>query len=222
MVLMLRDSDDVRFFVLSQRDGDRPGYTVSRWPLGSTVDIAPDSSTDVPDAVRNVVRQGVPIPRDGSLFGWNGGDAITALIAVYAMYTPASPNPSWAVMPLAEIPAAEWPPFTREPFFGRWFWEHYWAANLISLSGSIAATPDTVFWVNTKPILGSDCCAVKRDIDGPQGHTLRQGRYAYYEALQGDRAVPPLSALLEDVGKTDLAPRFQQWSHSGGIAAVAP
>lgn len=60
----------------------------------------------VPDVVVDAVTHGVPFPQDGSLFGWTHGDGVTALVAVYASYTPASPEPSWAAMPLAGIPEA--------------------------------------------------------------------------------------------------------------------
>jgi hypothetical protein len=213
MVLMLQDDERPRFFVLSHRRGDRPGYLVYPWPAGSIVEIMADTGAEIPDAVRRALSGGVPIPRDGSLFGWSGGDAIAALVVIDAVYTPASPSPSWTVMPLAGIPEAEWPPFTREPTFGYWFWEHYRAGSVISLSDPVAATPDTVFWVDTKSVLGSDCCVVTRDMSAPRGQTLRRGCYVYYAALQADQAVPPPSALLAGASKIDLAPRFQLWKN---------
>jgi hypothetical protein len=222
MVLMLQDGDYPRFFVLSHRRGGKPRYTVYPWPVGGIAEITADAAAEIPGWVRNVVTRGVPIPRDGSLFGWSGGDAITALVVVDAVYTPASPSPSWAVMPLAGIPDAEWPPFTREPAFGHWFWEHYRAGRVVSLSEPIAATRDTVFWVDTKAILGSDCCAVGRDVSAPPGHTLRRGCYVFYEALQADKGVPPLSALLANADKIDLAPRFQRWGNGKSSSPDEP
>jgi hypothetical protein len=143
----------------------------------------------------NVVTCGVPMPRHGSLLGWARGTDITALVAFYATYSPMSPDPYWAVMPLADIPQSSWPPFAGEPFFGCWFWEYYQAGNISWLDDLIAGTPGTVFWINTKAVLGSDCCAVARDITSPGGHTLRRGRYVYYEALQAGKPVPPLRKL---------------------------
>lgn len=217
MVVMLQDEDQPRFFVLTQRRGDGHDFTMSPWPVGTMTEITTDSDGEIPDPVRDAVRQGVPIPRDGSLFGWGDTAAITALVAVEAVYSPASPWPTWTVMPRAGIPEAGWPPFTREPMFGHWFWEHYRAGNIVSLSGPIAARPDTVFWVNTTAILGSDCCAVRRDVDVFHGRTLPRGCYAYYEVWQPGQAAPSLSALLEDVSKIDLAPRFQRWGNGDGL-----
>jgi hypothetical protein len=213
MVVLLQDEAHPRFFVLTHRRGDGPDYTVSAWPVGSMTEITADGDSAIPDRVRKAVRHGVPIPRDGSLFGWGDTDAITALVAFEAVYSPATPSPTWTVMPRAGIPEAGWPPFTREPMFGRWFWEHYRAGNVVSLSGPVAATPDTVFWVNTTAILGSDCCAVGCDIAVSRDRTLSRGCYAYYEVWQAGQAAPSLSALLEDASKIDLAPRFQRWGN---------
>jgi hypothetical protein len=217
MVLMLQDGEDRGFFVLSQDRGDaKPSYSLWPWPAGDIVDIEVESSIDVPDVAVNAVTRGVPIPRDGSLFGWTGGDAISALIVVYAEYTPAYPEPGWAVMPLAGTPEAQWPPFTGEPLFGHWSWEQFQAGSIISLEGLIAETPDTVCWVDTKAVLGSDCCAVARDISTRAGHVLRHGCYVYFQALRAGKPVPSLKALLADPGKIDLAPRFQRYQDSGG------
>jgi hypothetical protein len=215
MVLMLRDADDARFFMLLHNCGEgRPPFSLYPWRADGVVDIQADGGA-APEVVADAVTLGVPIPR-GSLFGWTRGEVVTALVVVYAEYTPASPVPSWGVMPLADIPERQWPPFTDEPLFGHWFWEYYRAGNIIPLGGLIAGTPGTVFWADTKAILGSDCCAVTRDIRGPEGHILRRGRYVYYQALRAGKPVPPLTVLLANIGKTDLAPRFQQSSHSDG------
>ncbi|MGH3068087.1 MAG: hypothetical protein ACRDMI_05820 [Streptosporangiaceae bacterium] len=222
MVVMLQGGDHPQFFVLTHRRGDGPDYTMSPWPVGSMTEITADGDGEIPDRVRTAVRHGVPIPRDGSLFGWSDAHVITALVAVETVYTPASPWPTWAVMPRAGFPEAEWPPFTREPIFGHWFWEHYRDGNVVSLSDAIAATPDTVFWVDTTAILGSDCCAVGRDIDVSRGHTLLRGCYAYYRAWQAGQAAPPLSALLADASKIDLAPRFQRWGNGDETSPGEP
>jgi len=208
IVLMLRDGDDVQFFALShQNSEDRPSYMFLPWPTGDIKDIEADRVV-APDVILKAVTHGVPIPQDGSLFGWLDNDVVTALVAVYTKYTSASPIPSWAIMPLADIPETQWPPFADERFFGYWFWEHYQAGSITLLNGLIARTPDTVYWVDTRTILGSDCCAVAHDVTGPDGHTLQRGRYVYYRALRADKPVPPLAVLLADTGKIDLAPRL--------------
>ena len=209
MVLMLPDGDDADFFVLMcDSSQDRPLYSLCIWRAGGIMDIDADSSAAVPDVVVNAVTRGIPIPRHGSVFGWSSGDAIVALVAVFAESASASAEPSWTVMPLAGTPEAQWPPFMCERLFGHWFWEYYRAGCIISLDDLIARKPDTVFWVDTKAILGSDCCAVARDISSPEGPLLRHGRYVYFQVLQAGNPVPSLEALLADSGKIDLAPRF--------------
>jgi hypothetical protein len=215
MVLMLPDGDGAGYFALTRHRGDgEASYSLWSWPAGDIVEIDTEPSAAVPDVAADVATRGVPIPRDGSLFGWIGGDAVTALIVVYTEYTAESPEPSWTVMPLAGIPEDQWPPFTGEPLFGHWTWDYCQAAKAVSLAALIAANPDTVFWVDTKPLFGSDCCAVARDVADPDGPTLRRGRYAYYEVLRAGTPVPPLSALLADASRIDLGLRFQRPEHS--------
>lgn len=213
MLLAVSDSDEARYFVLSHdRRGGKHRYSLRQRHTTDTVDIEADGSDIVPNVVVNAVTHGVPIPRDGSLFGWERGGAVTALVPVYTTFTPEFPEPFWIVMPRTGIPEAQWPPFTGERFFGHWFWEHYWAGRIISLGDLIARTPDTVFWTNTKAILDSDCCTVARDIASSEGYTLRRGIYVCYQTLRADKAVPPLTVLLADVEKTDLAPRFRRFA----------
>jgi hypothetical protein len=208
MVLMFRDGHDVEFFLLSHnRAKEQPFYSLSPWPAGEARNIEIHAS-DAPSVVVKAVTRGVPIPRHGSLLGWSCGNDITALVAFYAKYSFRSPKPYWAMMPLADISESSWPPLTGERFFGCWFWEYYRAGSISSLDELIARTPGTVFWVNTKDILGSDCCAVARDITSPEGHILRRGRYVYCEALREGKPVPPLQTLLAAMDKADLASRF--------------
>jgi hypothetical protein len=209
MVLMLAGDDDVNFFVLLRDYGDgRAAYTVIPWHADGPVIIEPDGG-DVPDLAANVVLRGVPIPRDGSLFGWIHGRPVTALIVVYSRYTPDRRAPTWSVLPLVGIEKADWPPFTDERLFGHWFWDHYRAGSIVDLGEVIAATTDTVFWVDTYATLGSDCCVVTTDVETPEGHVLRRGRYVGAATLRAGMAVPTPAVLLADAGKTDLAPRFR-------------
>lgn len=210
MVLLVRDDDESAYFVLTHDCGQgTPFYSVSPWRAGGEiVDIEVDGGS-VPDWVASAVTRGIPIPRHGSLFGWRWEDEITALIAVYAEFAPAFPEPSWAVMPRAGTPEVRWPPFTGEHLLGHWFWKHYRAGSMDTVGDLVARTPDAVFWVDTEAVIGSDCCVVSRDIADHEGYTLRRGCYVYYEALLAGKSVPPLDVLLSDPSKTDLATRFE-------------
>jgi hypothetical protein len=217
MILMLRRDDGPQFFVLSQdcRD-DRPRYSLRVRRSSDSVDIEAKSSAGIPDAVVEAVSHGVPIPRDGSLFGWRSQGTVATLVPVYTAFRPQSPDPFCAVMPRVGTEEARWPPFTDERPFGPWFWQHYAMEEIISLDSLIAETPGTVFWADTKPILGSHCCAIARDIKSPGGCTLQRGVYAYFRALRTGEPVPSLGALLASSNKTDLAPRFQRSVRSAG------
>lgn len=210
MVLMLQDEDYAGFFVLSgdYRNG-KQAYSVWSWPAGDIVAIEVGSEATVLEPATTAVTCGVPIPQDGSLFGWTYGDVISALIVVYAEYSDEYPEPGWAVMPLTSASEELWPPFTGEPLFGHWSWNEYKSGNIISLDRVIAATPETVYWVDTKDTLGSDSCAVAHDISPHEGAVLRRGRYVYYEALQAEEHVPSLTELLTSASALDLAPRFR-------------
>jgi hypothetical protein len=216
MVLMLPDGGDAGYFVLSYQNSEaRSSYSLWSWPAGDVVAIDPDGSAPVPRQAMDAVTLGEPIPRDGSILGWTYGGEVTALIVVYARYTPTHPEPGWAVMPRVDTPEDQWPSFTGEPLFGHWSWDRYWGSSMVSLDRAIAAAPDTVSWVDTTAILGSNCCAVARDITDPSGFTLRSGRYVDYEVLRADKTIPTLEALLADPDKIDLAPRFLEWSALG-------
>ena len=209
IVLMLEDVDEDRFFVLLRdHSTGRSRYSLRSWRGESAVDIKADGGTAVPDVFAEAVTGGVPIPQDGSLFGWKSGDAITALITFYAAYTPVCPEPSWSVMPLAGTSEAQWPPFTGERLLGHWFWEHHRAGSAVSLGDLIARTPGVVFWTYTEAIFESGCCIVMRDIEAPEGYTLQRGCYVYDQVLRAHKPVPLLDTLFNDYGKIDLAGRF--------------
>jgi hypothetical protein len=219
ILLALSESDGARFFVLmhDRRDG-RSLYLLRQRGARETVHIEADGDVAVPDVAVNVVTRGVPIPRDGSLFGWRYGDAVTALIPVYTASTPASPDPFCAVMPHTGVPEVQWPPFTEERLPGSWFWEHYWARRIVSVGGLIAETPATVFWANTKATLGTNCCVVAQDVESSEGYKLRRGIYVYYKVLRAGTPVPSLTVLLADSGKIDLAAPFRRFVDSDGLA----
>jgi hypothetical protein len=219
MVLLLRE--DVAFYVLwLDHDEDEINYSIGPWSAGDEAQISVHRSTGITDTLVRAICSGVPIPRDGSLFGWTPDDVVLALIVVYAEYAPDSPEPSWTIMPLAGAAESQWPPFVGERLFGPWFWEYYQAGNIISLRDLIAQHPDTVFWVDATAALGSASCVVADDISDSCGHVLRRGRYVYFQALRAGKAVPPLEALLADPGKADLAPQLEWSSHTAAEAKV--
>jgi hypothetical protein len=213
MVLMVPGRP--KFFVLRLLlRNDRPVYSVGLWPTGDFQENSADDNAPVSDTLANALTQGVPIPRDGSLFGWIHGDVVTALIVVYASESQ-DLVPSWAIMPLAGAPEWQWPPFSGERLFGSWFWKHYRAGEIVCLGNSVAENPGAVFWVDTKAALGSDCCLVKRGIGISAGYTLPRGCYVYIQALREGRQVPPLEQLEGGNGNIDLAAWYDRSSCEG-------
>lgn len=209
MVLMAHEGLTCFVLWLDYENGE-PVYSIGPWPAGDIAEISADGSAPVSDALVDVLTHGVPIPRDGSMFGWTHHDAVTALVVVYAGESRGS-VPSWTVMPLADAPEWQWPPFTDERFFGNWFWKHYRAGEVVCLDDLVAGTPDTVFWVDTKATLGSDSCVVARDIRSSTGDTLQHGCYVYFRALRERKPLPSLESLLADADKVDLSPRYKQF-----------
>ncbi len=206
MVLMVHDGDRSDFYMLARdRSEDKPFYSLASWrPEGSRVDIEADCVA-VPSATASVLSRGIPLPCHGSLFGWLQEREVTALLAVYTEYAPEYPEPSWAVMPLADAPAQRWPPFTGQ-HFGSWFWEYHGAGALVSLAALVAANPGTVFWTGIQGMPGWDCCVVSRDLKSDTGYVLARGSYLNYQALQQGVKVPPPDRWPTGVLKTDLAP----------------
>jgi hypothetical protein len=154
------------------------------------------------------VARGVPLPRDGSLYGWVDRGKVTALIAFYSHYTPACPEPAWLLMPNADLSEAAWPSVTGERLVGPWLWEYVRAARIVNLAPCIATAGNAAFWVDAAKTLSSGAIVVSRDLASPDGWALPRGRYVYYRHIA---AAPSLDALLADPGKTDLAPRFREF-----------
>jgi hypothetical protein len=220
MVLILAEAQGVRSFVLLQDCSEgSPVYSISSWCGCDKVDIEEGDVDGVTKVEVKAITCAVPLPRHGSLFGWRSGDTITALVTFHADCTPTCPEPSWKVMPHVGISHDCWPPFTDEPFLGQWFWSHHRAGRIVSLGGLIAGQPGVVFWTDREEILGRDCCVVAHDITSSNGYSLRMGRYVHYGALRIQGPIPPVNSLLADVGKVDLAPRFQSPEYSDGSVA---
>lgn len=196
MTLALVDGGIPQFFVLTYEDsGDTPAYLLTS-----------RDGTSAADAMEDVLARGLPLPRDGSLYGWVDRGRVTAMIAFYALCAPETPEPSYSPMPDADASEAVWPPFIGERLLGPWLWEYFQAGRIVNLAPLIASTEGAVFWANTVEAIGSGCIAVARDLASPDGWTLPRGRYAYYQHRD---AAPSLDDLLADPGKTDLGPRFR-------------
>jgi hypothetical protein len=209
MILMVAaGTGGAEFFVLAYED-DSGGSSFrlhQRGAAAPAVLIETDGGTRDPAAAQDVLARGVPLPRHGSLFGWQQDGVVTVLIATYTDYSPEHPEPTWSALPLAGIPESAWPSFIGEEF-GRWFWEHLQAGKIVNLAVAVAQARQMIFWV-PDGTSGAGCIVVRDDLAGENGSVLPRGRYVYSEDLRAGLPVPPLEDLLADPGKTDLGPRF--------------
>ena len=211
MTLMLDTGRDPEFFILIPWDGDGDldaCFDLIRWRNPDAVGRieAHTGTEDAPDAAR-ILATAVPLPYDGSMFGWLDRGEVTALLPVYAHYSQKIPVPSWSVCP--RVGAPQWPPFVGASIAEARFWDHYQAGQIVNLAPLIAETPRSVFWVQAPaPLHG--VCVVAHDVTAPQGWVLPQGAYVYSDTLSDGVPVPSLDDLLADPGLTDLAPRFQE------------
>jgi hypothetical protein len=219
IVIMLGEGPNAGYFVVWQDCGKgKPAYSFWRWPVGDVVEIVDESVDPCVELLEDVLSHGIPIPRDGSVFGWASESAVTALIVIYVESVADRREPGWAVMPCVGVPEEQWPSFTGEPLFGHWSWEGCPSGRIVSLDEAIGRASETVWWVDTSAVIGSNCCVVSHDIVLPDGDTLPRGRYVYYQALRSDETIPSLEALLGDTRKIDLAPRLQNYLASGMMA----
>lgn len=205
MVLLLQEAGTSKYFILLQEDQTgRHRYTLRRWHEKGALEINANDDSEIPELFVSALTNGVPVPRDGMLFGWRRLETISALLAVYARYSPARTEPSWSLMPLAGTTEAHWPPFSGQRFLGKWFWAYQRAGDIVPLTDLIRQNKDTVFWVDTDAILGSGCLVVAHDLTSTQGFRLKSGRYVHHTALRAGRPIPSLNVLLKGT-KSDLA-----------------
>lgn len=210
MVLMTARGGKPQYFVLVHESIG--GGRCELWPWhgdGDALKIEPGAG-DAPRWAVEAVTGAVPLPRNGSLFGWAPQRSITALIIIYTQHTAEHPEPGWTPMILAGTPERDWPEFTAEHLFGQWFWDHCRAGRIVEAGTHIAASSRAVWWVDTEAALGSNSCAVARPLTLPGGVTLPRGLFVYDKPLRDGTPVPSLEEALASRGKTDLGPRFRE------------
>lgn len=203
IALILEDHGEPEFFNLCWWPGNARGeFMLDCWCAGQVAD----------GEVVAILARAVPLPCDGSLFGWVDHGEVSALISVRTEYDPAHQVPGWSLLPRTD--AAQWPPFAGEHLFGRWFWDHYRAGRIVDLAGLVEASPASVFWVLPAGA-GAGCYAVARSLTSPGGWSLPQGRYVYHKPLSSGEPVPSLGDLLADPSAADLAPLFASGRPAG-------
>jgi hypothetical protein len=155
----------------------------------------------------HLVAASVPLPRDGSLLGWEEGGDITAIFPFYADEDQ-DDMPTWSGMPRADVPEAQWPPLTRQDFADSRLWDHYQAGHVADLGPGIGRTSRAVFWAATNSSLGSGCAVVTRRITGHGEWRMEPGTYAHWTILEDPTRRACLEDAIRQAERTDLAGRF--------------
>lgn len=217
MTLMCAGHGGEQFFTLTlQGDRHDPSCSLFRWREDGIVTVTPDGAVTEQDGAlsmaeaESAVTTAVPLPRDGSLWGWAPQRTVTALIAIYGEDGDDHPTPTWTPMLLAGTSPADWPGFTGERLLGTWFWDACRAGRLVEIGPHVANSRQAVWWADTKASLGDDCCAVARPLSLPGGITLPRGLFVYDGTLRAGTTLPSLDGVLAMHGKTDLGPRFRE------------
>lgn len=185
-------------------------FSIYPWAGSIPVVIEPGAA-GIPAEFSRALTSGVPVPRDGSVYGWADKREITTLVVFYIR---GDMLPSFCVMPLAGLPRgrrarfAAW--FGAEPQFGYSFWTDLAAGRVIRMGPVIAATRDTVFW-SARDVPGGDgagIIAVRDPVPAGGRLVLPPGVYADVDALDAGVPLPSLEEALADPDKVDLWPRF--------------
>jgi hypothetical protein len=203
--MTLMASDGSFFFLTDPGNGARH-FRLQPWPSGSAVSIEAKTA-DLPAELTGALRDGVPCPRGGALFGWVQHGVITGLIPTYVEET----GPEWSAMPVTGSPEDSWPLFVGHPLLGHWFWDEYQAHTIVDLGRLVASTPGTTYSADTVPTTGYVSVVVTSDVC-KGGITLPQGVYIYHAVLTGSGlCAEALESLARKAQQTDLAPRFKHY-----------
>lgn len=208
MTLMLGADRDPEFFILIHWDKDGTDdacFDLIRWRNADAVGRieAHTGTEDLPDAAR-ILAAAVPLPRDGAFLAWQSGGIVTAVMNLIG---DENPVPTWTSRIPEGLPLSSWPSFVTRGTLGSWFWDYYRSGDIVDLAPLTAATPGAIFWAQPASLTWP-CCAVARDITSPDGWTLPQGAYVYFESLQNGETAGSLDELLAG-HLTDLSPRFR-------------
>lgn len=201
IVLIAPGGDAAGFWTLARRpDG---AYRMLPWHAtgpGDHVLITPGDN-DLPAPHRDALAAAVPLPRDGSCFGWVTGGEVTAVITVHSKQQPDAP--AFVVYLRAGTPESLWPP--PWPLFGEWFWDGYRSKRIINLAPILARTTRTAFFSARRH---DGVIAVRSPLTAGSV-MIPAGVYAYHRLVRSGSTMPELKDVLADPDKIDLGPRFR-------------
>lgn len=217
MVLMTRDAGVSRFFVLIMEWDDL--FVLRHWDRrdGARVEIGRDEP--IPAEIRRVIETGVPVPRDGALFGWVTGYQVRAVLAAYGRlpepWDDASAVPGVLVMPHTGSQPAEWPPPAASALGDGKLWEYVARGQLADLAPLISRQAGRVFLVpggDGRDVRGVGARVVVTERLRDDSFWLPAGVYADHRTLREGAQVLTVRQLLAQPGVVDLAGgRSQQY-----------
>jgi hypothetical protein len=208
-----RASGGSDFFILSQDQADH--FVLRPWGpgesgLGVYQEIRPVEP--VTAAVRRVIAEGMPVPRDGALLGWVSDRQAIVAFSVYHGQpgVPWPGGPQIRALPMVGSDPLHWPAFTVSPLEDRRLWDYLDRGELVDLGSVVAGAPGSAFWVpsqNThRASRGHGCVVIRRNLAADE-FWLPAGVYMDHWMLREGVPAPPASHLLTLPGTVDLARR---------------
>jgi hypothetical protein len=207
--------DGSGYYVLTQDPAEQ--FTLRPWhpDEGERHEILP--GLPVPVTCHRVITEGMPVPRDGALFGWVSDRQVTVLMSVYHgspnHWSPNHGQPSGRYgVPQVRVLAAvgsepmRWPPFTASPLDDGRLWEYVERGEIVDLAPVVSRGEAS--WVpsqnSSRAIQGHGCVVVAHSLVA-EDYWVPSGIYMDHWMLREGVPTPPASHLLTLPGATDLA-----------------
>lgn len=209
MVLMDWTAAGGCFFTLTQA---REGLFAIRPWSGQDAggEIGPREAVE--DAIVRVIANGMPVPRDGALFGWVPDRQVTAMLSVHSGHPPGSgaavPVPEIQVMPMAGTGGLDWPPFTASPFVDGRLWDYLDRGQIVDVVPLLTGSAGQAFLVPSPNALsrrrGARCIVVAGNLTAEE-YWLPAGVYMDQLLLCEGVPAPPARHLLALPGTVPFA-----------------
>jgi hypothetical protein len=172
-----------------------PSYGLYRWPArepSKGLKVEPGTPATGKFAhVPRLLRTAVPLPRDGSVYGWLNHNTVTTWMVFYTRTDDHRNEPTWFPMHLESAKRRDWANTAGRDFWRYPFWAQLRAGQIVPLGPSIASAPGTFYWA-TPP--GGETLEAHGVVTAPfqsrDGWRVPAGRFIYDGALTSGMQVP--------------------------------